>query len=71
MGGVGSLFCSPQVPGGVKVLGEWQIATNNLLSEANDMLKSAFVLGSGSSIPDGKDGLDGGCVEVLSSSFGG
>jgi len=41
---------------------------NHLLSRANDMLQSALVFGSGSSVPDGdgggEDGLDDGSVEL-------
>jgi len=63
-----NLTCSPQGLEGVQVLERWQIAANHLLSKANDMLQSALVLGSGSSIPDGdgggEDGLNDDGVEV-------
>ena len=69
MGGVGhNLPCSPQGPRGVQVLEGRQIAAHHLLSNADDTLQPALVLGSGSSVPDGdgggEDGLNDGCVEV-------
>lgn len=65
-GGVGhNLSCTPQGPEGVEVLAGWQIAANHL-SRENDMLQSALVFGSGSSVPDG-DG--GGKDELINSCF--
>ena len=46
----------------------WKIAADHLLSRTDDTLQSAFVIGSGSSVPDGdgggEDGLDDAGVEV-------
>ena len=47
---------SPQGPRGVRVFEGRQIASDNLLSSADDTLQSALVLGSGSSVPDGDGG---------------
>lgn len=57
-----NLFCSHQILGSVQVLEGWQIASTHL-SGANEPLKSALVLGSGSSIPDGDGGGGGGGVK--------
>lgn len=57
-----NLFCSHQILGSVQVLEGRQIASTHL-SGANEPLKSALVIGSGSSIPDG-DGGGGGGVKV-------
>ena len=51
-----NLPCPPQGPGGMQVLEGQQIAANHLLSRANDILQTALVLGSGSSVPDGDAG---------------
>ena len=60
--------CKPQSPRAVQVLKEWKVAANHLLSGVYDMLQSALVLSSSSSIPDGdggvENGLDDGRVEV-------
>ena len=69
MGGIGhNLTCPPQGPRGEQVLKRWKIAANHLLGRTDDTLQSAFVIGSGSSIPDGdaggEDGLDDAGVEV-------
>src|SRR4029434_7943687 len=69
VGGVGhNLTCTPQGPGCIQVLERFQIAANHLFSRKNDTLQSAFVLGSGTSVPDGdgggEDGLNDGGVEV-------
>src|SRR4029434_4988775 len=63
VGGVGhNLPCTPQGRGCIQVLERWQIAANHLLGGTDDTLQSAFVIGSGSSVPDGdgggEDGLD-------------
>lgn len=36
----------------------YRIAASHLFSAADDMLQSAFVLGSGSSVPDGDGGSE-------------
>src|SRR4029434_2359881 len=63
VGGIGhNLTCPPQGPRGEQVLKRWKIAANHLLGGTDDTLQSAFVIGSGSSVPDrdggGEDGLD-------------
>ena len=70
--GTGGVCCNPtcmsKSPGAVQVLKEWSVAANHLLSRVYDTLQSAFILSSGSSVPDsdggGEDGLDNGSVEV-------
>lgn len=66
--GTGHRQETPQGLGGVQVLEGWQIAANHRLGRVNDMLQSAIVLGSGSSILGGdegdKDGFSEGGVEV-------
>ena len=52
----------------MQVLEGWQVASDYLLSTADDALESVYVLGCGSGIPDGdgggEDGLNDGGVEV-------
>src|SRR4029434_2086040 len=69
VGGIShNLPCMPQGPGCIQILERWQIAANHLLRRTDDMLQSAFVIGSGSSVPDGdgggEDGFDDAGVEV-------
>ena len=63
-----NLTCPPQGPGGEQVLERWQIAPNHLLSRTNYTLQSAFVLGSGSSLPDG-GGEDGSSLGLILEHF--
>lgn len=62
--------CLPQCPGGVKVLQGRQVASNHLFSSADNMLLSALVFGSCSSVADGdgggedEDGLSNVSVDV-------
>ncbi len=55
-------------PGSVQVLKRWKVASDYLLSRANNTFQSAFFLSSGSSIPDGnggsENGLNDGSVEI-------
>lgn len=66
MRGVGHKpFCPPHGPGLVQVLKRWKNVVDHTLSREDDVLQSAFVLGSGYSIPDGDGGgedklIDGG-----------
>lgn len=72
-----SLPCMPQGPGGVQVLEEEEDYRQSLLNRPNDVLPSALVLGSGSSVTDGggaggeEDRHDDGGVEVHHHSLAG
>lgn len=69
MTGNHNLSCWPQGPGDVQVMDGRHFSANHLLSRANDMLQSALVLGSGSSLlggdEGGENGLSDGGLEIL------
>lgn len=61
MGGACNNFiCPPQSAGDVQLLVRTQIVLNHVFTRTADMKQPAFVLGCGSSVPDGDEGGEDG-----------